>query len=121
MSPSSILAGWTGALTPVTVRFTNGNPDVVTVWNSANTVQTALGSFTSGKKYVTATMSFTGSTLLMSGSTAVVTLGTPTASTQTPHGNTALKWTLSTLATDLAGNPLTAGIITETGVGDEDF
>jgi hypothetical protein len=65
----------------VTVRFTNGNPDVVTVWNSANTVQAALGSFTSGKKYVTATMSFTGSTLLMSGGTAVVTLGTPTAST----------------------------------------
>jgi hypothetical protein len=121
MSPPSILAGWTGALAPVTVRFTNGNPDVVTVWNSANTVQAALGSFTSGKKYVTATMSFTGSTLLMSGGAAVVTLGTPTASTQTPHGNTALKWTVSTLATDLAGNPLTAGTITESGLGDEDF
>jgi hypothetical protein len=121
MSPASILTGWTGASTPVTVRFTNGNPDVVTVWNSANTVQTALGNFNSGKKYVTSTMSFTGSTMLMSGSTVVVTLGAPTTGTQTPHGNTSLKWTVSTAATDLAGNPLTAGTITETGVADEDF
>jgi Bacterial Ig domain len=121
MSPASILAGWTGASTPVTVRFTNGNPDVVTIWNSANTLQTALGSFNSGKKYVTATMSFTGSTMLMSGATVVVTLGTPTTGTQTPHGNTALKWTVSAAATDLAGNPLTAGTITESGLGDEDF
>jgi hypothetical protein len=121
MSPASILTGWTGASTPVTVRFTNGNPDVVTVWNSADTVQTALGNFNSGKKYVTSTMSFTGSTMLMSGSTVAVTLGAPTAGTQTPHGNTSLKWTVSTAATDLAGNPLTAGTITETGVADEDF
>ena len=56
MSPASILAGWTGTSTPVTVRFTNGNPDVVTSWNSANTVQTALGSFSTGKKYVNATI-----------------------------------------------------------------
>jgi hypothetical protein len=28
---------------------------------------------------------------------------------------------LSTLATDLAGNPLTAGTITETGAMDSDF
>jgi len=121
MSPASILTGWTGGSTPVTVRFTNGNPDVVTVWNSANTVQTALGNFNSGKKYVTSTMSFTGSTMLMSGSTVVVTLGAPTAATQTPHGNTSLKWTVSTAATDLAGNPLTAGTITEIGAADEDF
>jgi hypothetical protein len=121
MDPASILAGWTGSSTPVTVRFTNGNPDVVTVWNSSNTVQTALGNFNSGKKYVTASMSFTGSTMLMSGATVVVTLGTPTATTQTPHGNTTLKWTVSTAATDLAGNPLTAGTISETGLADEDF
>jgi hypothetical protein len=121
MSPASILAGWTGASTPVTVRFTNGNPDVVTVWNAANTVQTALGSFSTGKKYVNASMSFTGSTMVMSGATVVVTLGTPTAGTQTAHGKTALKWVLSTAATDLAGNPLTAGTISETGAMDSDF
>jgi hypothetical protein len=121
MSPASILTGWTGALTPVTVRFTNGSPDVVTVWNSANTVQTALGTFSTGKKYVNASMSFTGSTMLMSGATVVVTLGTPTGTTQTAHGKTALKWVLSTAATDLAGNPLTAGTIAETGAMDSDF
>jgi len=121
MSPASILAGWTGTSTPVTVRFTNGNPDVVTVWNSANTVQTALGTFSTGKKYVNASMSFTGSTMVMSGATVVVTLGTPTAPTQTAHGKTALRWVLSTAATDLAGNPLTAVTISETGAMDSDF
>lgn len=121
MSPASILAGWTGASTPVTVRFTNGNPDLVTVWSSANTVQTALGTFSTGKKYVNASMSFTGSTMLMSGATVVVTLGTPTGTTQTSHGKTALRWTVSTAATDLAGNPLTAGTISETGGMDSDF
>jgi hypothetical protein len=121
MSPASILTGWTGASTPVTVRFTNGNPDAVTVWNSANAVQSALGTFSTGKKYVNASMSFTGSTMVMSGATVVVTLGTPTSGTQTSHGKTALRWTVSTAATDLAGNPLAAGTISETGAMDSDF
>jgi len=59
--------------------------------------------------------------MLMSGATVVVTLGTPTGTTQTAHGKTALKWVLSTAATDLAGNPLTAGTIAETGAMDSDF
>jgi len=121
MSPASILAGWTGTSTFVTVRFTNGNPDTVSVWNSANNAQAALGTFSTGKKYVNASMAFNSSSMVMSGNTVVVTLGTPTANTQTAHGKTALSWTVSTLATDLAGNPLTAGTITETGAMDSDF
>jgi hypothetical protein len=121
MSPASILAGWSGTSMLVTVRFTNGNPDVVTVWNSANNAQAALGSFSTGKKYVNTSMTFSSSSMVMSGNTVVVTLGTPTGTTQTAHGKTSLSWTVSTLATDLAGNPLTAGTITETGAMDSDF
>ena len=66
-------------------------------------------------------MAFNSSSMVMSGNTVVVTLGMPTANTQTAHGKTALSWTVSTLATDLAGNPLTAGTITETGAMDSDF
>jgi hypothetical protein len=121
MSPLSILAGWSGAATPVTVRFTNGNPDVITIWDAANTTQLALGSIRSGKKYVTSTVFFSGSTVVMSRSTVVVTLGTPSGATQTANGNTTLQWTTSPAATDLAGNPLAAATIGETGGPDLDF
>jgi hypothetical protein len=115
MSPASILAGWTGAPTTVTVRFTNGNPDTVTVWDATNTAQTALGSIKTGKKYVTGLVLFTNSTMTMSGDTIVVTLGTPNGATSAGKGNTILQWTPSTAATDLAGNPMTATPVSETG------
>ena len=63
----------------------------------------------------------TGSTAVMSATTLVVTLGTPNGTTATANGKTTLQWTVSTLATDLAGNPLTAGTIAETGATDNDF
>jgi len=121
MSPASILAGWTGAATPVVVRFTNANPDVLTVFDSTNTTQLALGSVKSGKKYVTANTTFTGSSLLLSVSTIAVTLGTPSGSTATASGTTTLQWATSTAATDRAGNPMTAATVLETGVSDLDF
>jgi hypothetical protein len=64
---------------------------------------------------------FSGSTVVMSGSTVVVTLGTPSGATQTANGNTTLQWTTSPAATDLAGNPLAAATIGETGGPDLDF
>jgi Bacterial Ig domain/Bacterial Ig-like domain len=121
MNPASILAGWTGTATSAVVRFTNGNPDVVTVFDSANATQLALGSVKSGKKYVTGSMVFTGSSLLMSGSTIAVTLGAPSGSTATANGTTSLQWTTSTAATDRAGNAMTAATVLETGVSDLDF
>jgi hypothetical protein len=121
MAPASVFAGWSGALTPVVVRFTNGNPDVISVYDSTNTTPLALGSVASGKKYVTGDTAFTGSSALLSGSTIVVTLGVPNGSTGKANGTTTLQWTVSTAATDRAGNPLTAGSIAETGVADFDF
>ena len=45
IDPESIRAGWTGASTPVVVRFTDAAAsDTFAVWNAANTVQLALGS-----------------------------------------------------------------------------
>jgi hypothetical protein len=121
MAPASVLAGWSGAVTPVVVRFTNGNPDVISVYDSTNTTPLALGSVASGKKYVTGDTAFMGSSAVLSGSTIVVTLGVPNGSTGKANGTTTLQWTLSTAATDLAGNPLTAGTIAETGLADFDF
>lgn len=121
ISPASILAGWSGAATPVTVRFTNGNPDVVTVFNAANTTQLGLGSFTSGKQHVTATTTFTGSSMVFSGNMVTVTLGTPSVATGTATAAATLNWSTSAAATDRAGNPVTAGTVPETGLLDLDF
>jgi hypothetical protein len=121
INPASILAGWTGSATTVTVRFTNGNPDVVTVWDAPDAAQLALGSFTSAKKYVTGNVTFSGSTMVLSASKVAVTLGTPSGSTATPNGSTTLQWTTATAATDRAGNPLLAGTILESGAPDQDF
>lgn len=121
MRPSSILAGWSGAATPVTVRFANGNPDVLTVWDPATGAQLGLGSATSGKKYVTATTTFTASNMVLSANTITVTLGTTIGSTSSATGTSTLMWTTSAAATDRAGNPLVAGVVTETGAADSDF
>jgi hypothetical protein len=118
---STVLAGWTGAPANVTVRFTNGNPDVVTVWDSTNSTQTSIGSIESGKKYVTANVSFTGSTMTMSGNTITVTLGTPNGPTSTAAGITALKWITATALTDLTGNPIVAATVSESGAADMDY
>ena len=121
VAPASVLSGWGGAATPVVVRFTNGNPDVISVYDSTNTTQLALGSVRSGKKYVTGDIAFLASSAVLSGSTITVTLGAPNGSTAKANGSTTLQWTVSTAATDRAGNPLTAGTIAESGLADLDF
>jgi chitinase len=121
MLPASILSGWTGASTSVTVRFTNGNPDVLTVYNAANNTLLPLGSLTSGTKYVSGNTTFTASSMLLSGNSIVVTLGTPGGGTATANTATTLQWTTSTAATDRAGNPLVAATVLETGTLDLDF
>jgi len=121
MLPASILSGWVGAATPVVVRIANGSPNVITVYDSTNTTQLALGSVTSGKKYVTANTTFTASSMTLTGNTISLTLGTPSGSTQQANGTSTLQWTTSTAATDRAGNPLTAATVLETGTSDLDF
>lgn len=121
MRPASILAGWSGAATPVVVRFTNANPDLITVFDATNTTQLALGSSKSGKKYVTGDTAFTGSTMALSGSAITITLGIPSGPTASANGSTTLQWTTSIAATDRAGNPVTSATVLESGGADLDF
>ena len=126
IDPGSILSGWTGASTSVVLRFTNGSPnDSFGIWNAANTAQLPLGSIDAGKKYVTQNITYgatgTPSTMVMSGSTITVTLGTQSANASTANGTVTMKWTPSALATDRAGNALTATVLSEGGTADLDF
>ena len=88
IDPISMLAGWAGTASNVTVRITNGTTgnDVLTVWNSANTAQLPFGSLDLGSgSYVAATTTFGApaaaarSTMTWTNDRIVVRLGTASA------------------------------------------
>jgi hypothetical protein len=126
IDPNSILAGWTGSSTPLTLRLINGTlaaNDSVTIYNQANTVQLPLGSVDLGRKdYTTADVNFTGSTMTMSGSSITVVLETVSGSGPvTAVNNSTMIWTPSTTATDRAANTCLATPATESGAVDKEF
>ena len=129
IDPDSILAGWTGAVTDVVVRFTdNGNSDTAEVWNAANSSQLALGSVNTKANLVTgaATAGASGTPSRMvldtATSTVTVTLGTVAGGPlNTDLGNNKMMWTPSTSASDRAGNAMSNTTINETGANDSDF
>jgi hypothetical protein len=108
MDLGSILAGWDGSPTTVTLRFAaaGGNqPDKVTFYDQANTTQLALGTVTLGKDYVSANATFTATMQRNSTSIAFI-LGTPSDAASFLVGPTVrASWQPSAVATDLAGNP----------------
>jgi chitinase len=66
----------------------------------------------------------TASTTTVSGiQRTVVTLRVNSVSTNaaTASGTGAMTWTPSASATDLAGNPMSTTVVTETGTADRDF
>jgi hypothetical protein len=124
MAPGSIFAGWSGASTAVNVRVTDGgvSPDTLAIYDTANTTKLNLGDValkanrtgTGGARFA--------ATMTMSGSTVTVTVGARISGTSTSSSSTTpMVWTPSTAATDLAGNPMSATAVTETGTADVDF
>ena len=125
IAPASILAGWNGSSTAVTVRITNsGSSDTLEVWNSGNTALLPLtGSAVAlSGNYVVASAVFTA-TMTHSGAAITVTLGTLSSGTVTTAGGAGgtMSWTPSATATDVAGNACTTTAATESGAADKEF
>ena len=121
IDPESIQAGWTGASTPITVRFTlSGN--TVTIWNAANTTQLPLGSVNLGAAYITTATATFSATMSQSGTTITLTLGGLTSGTvKTNVTARAMVWTPNATAKDAAGNACSTSNKTESGATDIDF
>jgi hypothetical protein len=119
--PASILAGWTGTATAVTVRLSSATSSLLTVYNSANTAQLPLGSISTGRRYTAVATTFTASTMVQSGNTISITLGSNGLALTLFTSNTTLQWTTAITATDLAGNAVVAATVAETGTADPDF
>lgn len=123
IEPVSILAGWDGTATTVTVRLLQaGGQDRLQVWNAANTTQLPVGLLRLGRAdYTAANVTFTGSTMTLSGGVVTIVLGTPSGVTGTAAGTGTITWTPSATATDLAANACSTANRTETGAADPDF
>jgi hypothetical protein len=124
LEPISILAGWTGSATNVTIRVVQaGGGDRVQIWNAANTTQLPIGTIRLNRTdYVTATSSFTGSSMTLVGGVLTVTLGTTTSTGVTTAAGTAtMRYNATATMTDLAGNGASTTNFNETGVADVEF
>ena len=129
MEPDSILAGWTGASTSVTVRITDGGllgDDTLQIRNAANsaalpfgTTELNAGGYVGG--LLGGTANWSSSTMTMSGSQVTVTLGSHSG-LSTGEGGCCpeMQWPTQAAPTDRAGNGTSTGTVTESG-NDEDF
>jgi len=122
LDPDSVLAGWTGAATTVTVRLTNnGGGDRIQVRDTSGSTLPLGTVFLTNTGYVSTTRDFTGSTMQQVGSVIVLTLGTPSGATGTVSTPTNATWTPSSVADDAAGNPCRTTGVTESGPADVQF
>jgi hypothetical protein len=120
MLPASIMSGWDGSATPVTVRVTEaGAADKLEIYDAANTTRTnvtaAATPLNLDADYVASTATYNG-TMQRAGNNIVITFGTLTAGTRrTGAKKGKMVWTPSTSATDMAGNAVTGGSVNESG------
>lgn len=118
----SILPGWTGSSTAVTVRLSKvANTNVIEVYDAAGTTLTRLGTITISHKYVTQTVTFASSTLTRAGNEVTVTLGVADGTTNSIGSTDTMQWTPAAGGTDRAGNALPTTTRTERGSADVDF
>jgi hypothetical protein len=142
IDPQSVLAGWSGASTPVVVRLVDngvlglatGNDEVV-IYNSTNATQLPLGAVNMGRgDYVGGLLggsvyfgsTGTASTMVLSGNTITITLGTYQAESilvgrSTAGGTGTMVWTPVATPYDRAANILSTAAATESGAADKDF
>ena len=124
---TSILAGWDGSSTNVTVRITdNGGSDSLMVYDAANATQVPLGIVMLSGDYVSSDTAFGASgvrsTMSLSGGVVTVILGAQNSgAVRTESRLGALRWTPRVLPTDLAGNLVSGDEVGEAGALDADF
>jgi hypothetical protein len=135
IAPASIMAGFSGTSTPVSVRFfsagSGGNKDTFTVLGPSATDIVHLDAGTTTAGGVSAEGDFVGGTVTFAatlarsadGKTFTVALGSADAPASIRATAVAAKnmiWTVDRTATDLAGNAVTTTTVTESD-GDRDF
>lgn len=115
IDPLSVLAGWSGTATPVTLRFTNANPDYILVYDATNTTLLPLNRLNLGnKKFLTAGGTGSGS-MVMSGSSITVTVTGMGAATSQVAAATTMSWGMNAGMYDRAGNACPSATVNQSG------
>jgi hypothetical protein len=122
IAPASLIAGWNGASTNVTVRVNNSaNADTITIYNAANTTQLAAFSTLQLRANHTSGTTRFAATAVVDDNEVVIRLGALGAgSTVSSTSTTAMRWAPSNAVLDLAGNAASTTTVNESG-SDRDF
>jgi hypothetical protein len=122
IDPASVMSGWNGSATNVSVRFTNNSTkDTIQIYDTGVSTQLGMGTVATGGNYVTGTTTFTSTMALSSDSTTItITFGTPSNVRSTAVTQKSMVWTIPATVKDVAGNVITAGSWSESD-GDVDF
>ena len=132
MKASTLIAGWSGAGNAnLYVRLTDAGQVETTrlTTDAAGNARPGLGTYVSGGNFLRTnrTVVFAATAALTSaaggGSIVTITLGSVASGSglRTQSSSTTLRWTPSATATDLAGIPCSAALVSETGTADRDF
>jgi hypothetical protein len=126
ISPDSILSGWNGSSTTVTVRVTDNNSnDTLSIWDAANTTRlriTGASDLTLRADRTASAGAVFTATAVQSGASVTITLGALQSGTsKTNTKSSAMAWTPSTFATDLAGNAVSSSTVNESPFAGKDF
>jgi uncharacterized protein YcbX len=129
MAPASIMSGWSGSQANVTVKVANagsgGNSDTLTVWNASGTTQlniTGTSPLALQANRTSSSVATFNATMTQSGASVTIrltSLASGTASTATK--SSAMSWTPSASATDLAGNACATTVVGESSPSGKDF
>jgi hypothetical protein len=126
IEPESLVAGWDGSSTTVTLRIISAgaSEDRAALYDAANTTQLQVGTIRLGSSdYATATVSFTDSSMRIVGSSLVITLGTPNAPASLGTVTTAgtMRYGAASSLYDRAANACSTANANETGPSDVEF
>lgn len=131
VGPGSLLAGWDGTATGVTVRLQDGqllggtsNDDTLSVDGVSLGSVNLHGNFVSKRKTVTVAATMVASTVVVGGvstTTVTLTLGSPNASMPTATNTGTMVWTPSALAKTPSGTACSVTPVSELGTLDRDF
>jgi signal peptidase len=140
LDPQSVLGGWTGASTAVTVHLEDGgcalnllgvqicNDDTMEVYSGATPLATLGGpvdlkdpNYVGGGLLGTSADAVFNATMAESANTIVVTLGSLTGGSATTGGSTLMTWSWSGGPYDAAGNVAAGNAVTESGGAAKEF
>jgi hypothetical protein len=125
MAPASILSGWTGTSTNVTLRVANNSSnDLLSVYNAANTTKLAITGTTDLQLRANRVNSAAvfSATMVQTATKIVITVtGITSGTAQTSTKTTAMTWTPSSAATDVAGNACATTAVNESSPTGKDF